>query len=293
MLAPATPASLFPILSHIQTHLDDDLSLETLARLAGHSPFHLHRVFRSAVGETIKAYTLRLRLERAAYSLVIQKGSILEIALGLGFNTHETFTRAFKRHFGVTPQAYREFMAGHLRAEAGDSARQILNQHASRYQLSSLRVRQLNPIPVIFIQHLGPYVDVDVTLFDQLIDWATRRNLYTGSNLLIGIGHDAPSVTAPDQLRFDACLQVTRPVRPDGRIGFQVIPEGHYAGATYVGPYGPTMEAAYVEIFQGLQTLQGYQVIGLPAIEIYRTTRINPDYEMNETDIFLPVTKLG
>ena len=76
---------LLPLLVHIQAHLEDDLDLTTLARHAGHSPSHLHRVFSAAVGETPRQYVSRLRLERAAFRLLVHDASILSIALDCGF----------------------------------------------------------------------------------------------------------------------------------------------------------------------------------------------------------------
>ena len=64
------------------------------------------------VGETPKQYTLRLRLERAAARLVSSDHSVLAIALDAGFKSHEVFTRAFGRHFGETPMAYRASALG-------------------------------------------------------------------------------------------------------------------------------------------------------------------------------------
>ena len=91
-------------------------TLEQLAARAGWSPFHLHRAFRAMVRETPKQYALRLQLQQAATRLVSSDDSVLDIALAAGFNSHEVFTRAFRRHFGLTPAAYR------ARALAGASA---------------------------------------------------------------------------------------------------------------------------------------------------------------------------
>src|SRR5262245_26979638 len=92
---------------------EDSLTLSTLAARAGWSPFHLHRAFHAMVGETPKQYTLRLRLERAAARLITSDDAVLDVALATGFNSHEVFTRAFRRVFGRTPAAYR---AGFRRA---------------------------------------------------------------------------------------------------------------------------------------------------------------------------------
>ena len=95
---------LLPVLVHIQANLDEDLSLDAVAKRVGLSSFHFHRLFRLAIGETLKQYTQRLRLERAANRLVIHDTTILDVALDSGFQSHETFSREFKRRFQVTPR---------------------------------------------------------------------------------------------------------------------------------------------------------------------------------------------
>jgi len=71
------------------------------------SPFHLHRLFSAVAGETPKQFTLRLRLSRGAAMLLAGRESVLDVALSCGFQSHEAFTRAFRRQFGMTPRAYR------------------------------------------------------------------------------------------------------------------------------------------------------------------------------------------
>ena len=101
---PSDRALLYVLRTLRQGGRDD---LEAIAARSGWSPFHLHRAFRAMIGETPKQYTLRLRLERAASRLLTTDDSVLDVALGAGFNSHEVFTRAFRRRFGRTPAAYR------------------------------------------------------------------------------------------------------------------------------------------------------------------------------------------
>ncbi len=58
-----------PRINHIQNfiaeHVRDDLKLDTLAQVAGFSPFHFHRIFKNHVGETVNDFVVRSRLERA------------------------------------------------------------------------------------------------------------------------------------------------------------------------------------------------------------------------------------
>jgi AraC family transcriptional regulator len=218
MAAPTTATEhLLPVLVHVQANLSEDLSLEQVAQRAELSPFHFHRLFHDTIGETLKQYTQRLRLERAAYHLKIQDTTILDIAFNLGFNSHEAFTRAFKRWFGVTPRQFR-LSHGRSHHDQAHVHRQSLNQLATTYQLSRVTVQKLNPIPVAFIRHLGSYLEVDTGLFDALIAWADARGLYTGDNLLIGVGHDDPNITSADKTRFDVCLSL--PEWPGGHTNY-------------------------------------------------------------------------
>lgn len=284
---------LLPILIYIQAQLDADLSLDSLAERAELSPYHFHRIFHRTVGETVKQYVQRLRLERAAHLLKIQSTSIIDIAFGLGYQTHETFSRAFRRHFGISPKAYRQSNCLQQMPELDllSTESWTLNQELIHCEVSTVQFCTLDSINVAFVRILGDYVEADMTVFARLTDWAKSTNRFTGSNLLMGIGHDDPNVTATDRVRYDACIEVDQSFITDGNIGYQSTPPGDYATVTYVGPYGETMFKAYRRLFQHVQKQRKYVLVGLPALEIYRTTQINPDYRLNQTDIYIPVQK--
>jgi AraC family transcriptional regulator len=290
-IANPTPAiaRFLPVLTHIQTHLGEDLSLERLAAIGNLSSFHFHRQFRDTVGETVKQYTQRLRLEQAAYALKMREANIIDIALNAGYRSHETFSRAFKRQFGLAPRAYRADQNIRYWLEQPDA--EPLNGYTANYTISRPSFQELQPVEVAFIRHLGPYIEADVTSFDRLIGWAKAQGLYWGRNLLIGIGHDDPGITEPEKVRFDACIEVPNAGQPEGEIGFQTVPGGLFAVTSYVGPFGPTMLDAYAAMMRNLHQEDRYRIIGLPAIEIYRMQTINPDYFLNQTDIHIPVEK--
>ena len=95
------------VVDHIDEHLDADLDLHTLARVARVSPWHFHRVFQALTGETIATRVRRRRLEVAAARMLMSEETALAIALDVGFGSPEVFTRAFRAYFGVTPSAWR------------------------------------------------------------------------------------------------------------------------------------------------------------------------------------------
>jgi AraC-like DNA-binding protein len=125
---------LISTLVYIQTHLGDDLPLDELARRAGFSPYHFHRIFTEFVGEPVKEHIRRLRLERGAYRLKISQDLVLQIALEAGFKTHESFTRAFARKFGVNPSHFRQdfLKAAQERKKRRGAAAQAMGASALR-----------------------------------------------------------------------------------------------------------------------------------------------------------------
>lgn len=103
----AHAARLARVRAALAAEFDDPPDLPRLAALAGLSPAQLERVFLRAYGESVRACGRRLRLERAARALRTSRRPILDLALEAGFGSHEAFTRAFRRRFGHTPDAFR------------------------------------------------------------------------------------------------------------------------------------------------------------------------------------------
>ena len=278
---------LLPVLVHIQANLDDDLSLVAVAKRVRLSPFHFHRLFRSAIGETLKQYTQRLRLERAANRLVIHDTTILEVALDSGFQSHETFSREFKRRFQVTPRGYREWARGKL---AQNSVSTLpLDEMYDDFELSETKVTRTSQLHVAFIRHVGPYEAVPDTLWHRLAEWARARRLPIDL-IFLGIAQDAPGITPPDKLRFDAAIVVPEAFAADRSIGHQVLGPAEFAITTHIGHYR-TLLQAYGTIVNRVGRLKGYSFGGLPSIEVYRTTRVDANHEMNHTEIYIPVSR--
>lgn len=84
--------------------------LDSLAQALGCSPFHLARQFRSATGETISRYVLRLRLGIALDRLADGERDIGALAVSTGFSHHSHFTARFRTAFGITPKRAREIL---------------------------------------------------------------------------------------------------------------------------------------------------------------------------------------
>ncbi|MFT4070248.1 helix-turn-helix domain-containing protein [Paraburkholderia sp.] len=101
------PRRIRRVTDYIRANLAEDLAIAELATQAGLSSFHFARVFRRETGETPHQFVTRLRLEEAARLLRATDQTVLQIALGVGFENASHFSVQFKRGYGVTPLAYR------------------------------------------------------------------------------------------------------------------------------------------------------------------------------------------
>lgn len=97
------------ILKYIENHIHEDLSLDNLAAIGGVSPPYLSRLFRKAMGVTLKSYLLTLRIDYARRLLVTnpKDTTISEIAAQCGFYNTSHLCQVFRREIGTTPEVYR------------------------------------------------------------------------------------------------------------------------------------------------------------------------------------------
>lgn len=92
---------------HIETHLAEPFSLEETSKAAGMSKFHLSRTFGFLIGLSPSAFLRARRLSVAARALSEGAPDILQLALEVGYSSHEAFTRAFREHFALSPEQVR------------------------------------------------------------------------------------------------------------------------------------------------------------------------------------------
>ncbi len=91
---------------YIAEHVMEPITLHQLARVAGYSPWHSGRIFRELTGKTLFEYIRKYRLSQAAVKLRDEDRKIIDVAFDFVFDSHEGFTRAFSKQFGMTPNYY-------------------------------------------------------------------------------------------------------------------------------------------------------------------------------------------
>ncbi len=284
-------------LVHIQAHLDEPLPLDQLARVACFSRYHFHRIFRGMVGEPVKEHVRRLRLERAAQRLKAGRQPVTEIALDAGYESLESFTRAFGAAFGLSPTAYRRSRRSTDDLPAPAGVHFDLGGPTGFMPISwggtamEVRIQRVDAMRVAFMRHVGPYHEMGQT-FERLGAWAGPRGLFGAHTRVLGVYHDDPEVTPPDKLRGDACITVGESFQPEGEVGVQTVGGGEYAVATHRGPYSGLVDV-YARLCGEWAPGSGRELRSAPCFEIYLNSPHDTAPEDLLTEVYAPLEEAG
>ncbi|MFQ2625094.1 GyrI-like domain-containing protein [Aeromonas caviae] len=225
---------LTPVLRALEQ--DPDLSIEALASRACLSLYHFHRVFTAVVGEAPGEMCRRLRMQRAAWQLCYTDASVTAIALGAGFGSSQAFAKAFRRHYGCTPGAFRRDKGknGHQDRKEGHAWQGALpyaEGHSSA-RSNTMNTVEMDARTLAYIRVTGPYGEGYDAVCHRLHQWAAPRGLEGGE--WIFIYHDNPEVTPPAQCRTDIGISVPVGTQGSGEVEIQHIPAGRYAQSRYL-----------------------------------------------------------
>ena len=270
---------------YIQKNLDSDLPLEKLAGKSYFSEYHFHRIFRAVVGESLKEYIRRLRLERAASHLKHTSNSIINIAFDAGYQTHEAFTRAFKSVFGCSPSDFRSSNGTTISSQSSAGMKKTYLDKGD--QSMKVEIKTIEKMRVAFIRHVGPYDHVGKT-WDFLCMHLGKSGYLGGGSQFVGICYDDPDVTDPEKIRYDACVTVDESFESEGDIAVQTIGGGEYAVTTHFGPYNK-LGQTYTRLFSQWLLQSDRELRSEPCIEFYLNDPESTEPEELLTDICLPL----
>lgn len=220
---------MLKVMIYIEEHIDEDLTMEVLAKVACYSPFHFHRIFQAIVGETVHSYVKRLRMQIAAGKLLYTDQPITEIALDAAFETPSAFTKAFKQFMGSSPKSYRS-----LHAAVNTMTQKIKELPMIKPDKIEKSMHDLN---LLFVRRYGNYTKSPWSAWQAMIGFINENHLDRSKMRYFGISHDDPQVTSEEKLRYDAAILVPQGVKEKGEIGRQVLKGGKYAIFTHHGSY--------------------------------------------------------
>jgi AraC family transcriptional regulator len=300
-----------PALALAAARPDGDLRLAVLAAHAGLSAFHLHRVLSAVTGETPKEYTLRLRLSHAAALLLTTGQSVLDVALSCGFNSHEAFTRAFKRHFDITPRAYRArgFATTVTPAEAASHARLVREtgpciglfhvrtngRRENNHMAYQIEKKELAAQPVLVARRRVSRSEIATAITEVLphiFQYAQQHGIALSGHPFtryvdVGAGllTIEPGIRVAGPLPAEAAA--ARQAAASGGVVEDVLPGGPAAVTTHMGPYD-TLSNAYSAIETWMEA-EGQAAAAAPWESYITDPAEHPDPKDWRTDVAWPL----
>lgn len=229
------------VCAYIEHNLDKDLTLEALSRVAAFSKFHFHRVFSAYTGLSLSRFIQLSRLKRASFQLSFDdKERIIDIAFKAGFESPESFSRAFKREFGQTPSQLRanpEWPSWHSKFEF-NIPRGIKTMDVKIVDFPETRVAVL--------EHHGSPDRVYETAA-KFIEWRKESQLSpVQTSQTYGIPYSDPKITDPEVFRFDICGSIDRDIPPNTQgVKTGIIPGGRCAVVQHKGSHDNLEESIY------------------------------------------------
>ncbi len=293
---------VLPVLNHLRD-LSRRPGLDEIGRLIALSPGHAQRVITRAAGESPDRYQRRLRLERAAALLLSTDDAVIDIALAVGFDSHEAFTRAFRRRFRTSPRRYRREAATRLAADqvarvttvgpcigvlAGAIKPTTPTDREHTMTDYIIDRTELSTVPVLFIRTRTDRTAVAETLGQSL-------PAVFGHVMAQGLAMAGPPFvryldSSPAFVTLEAGIPlVDPPPAPPTDSGIErgELPEGPAATTVHVGPY-ETIGAAH-EALDRWMADRGETAAGAPW-EIYLTDPAEvPDPAEWQTQVVWPL----
>jgi len=274
------------ITNYLEENYTDNISLEELANRFHISKFHFHKLFKAYFKCTPKDYLERLKLERAAHLMVYTNTSVTDIAFEMGYQNHETFTRAFKAKFQVTPLKFRKSKkAIHYYSKVKDDSLIPLNNPIGLNEKPKIKI--IDEINVVYQRYEGDYRKID-KVWKEMIKKAKNQNLLNKNCKLMGIYFDDPDITSIDKLRYDACIQLDKKIQNNDIFRTKVIESGKFMVFQFFG-FLNELDRLYEVIYSKYILSENIQLENRPSIEVYVTSPAFQKSKKYHVEILIPI----
>jgi AraC family transcriptional regulator len=279
------------VLDHIDLHLDDQLDLETLSRVAAFSKFHFHRQFAATFELSVHRYVQLARMKRASQRLANSDAqSVTDIAMDAGYDAPDAFARAFRQRLGQSPSSFRKSPDWEPWLAAFgplDKARSKLMQIT--FDNSDVTIRDVPTTPVAMIEHRGDREMIPDTR-ERFIAWRKAAGLSptTSTSYMVFRSERIPANAA--DYAMDLCVETDQPVEDNPwQVKPGVIPGGRCAVLRYPGNSN-NLEPAGLYLYRDWLPASGEEARDFP---VYCTRRLSliPGVEAYEVvvELFLPL----
>ncbi len=240
-------------IDYIEDNLNRNISVEELANRYHISKYYFIRIFKALTNQTVKEYVNKRRLTEAAKALQNKDKRVIDVAFEYGYESHEVFTRSFKKLFSMTPNSCRKdqtVFTAFPKMEIVE--RDLINKNKDLIVEFKIWHRQAL---VITGQSMG-YNPADQTSIDKLKPFASAFfNRYNKIEKINRFYNAALSDTEKDQYSFFAGYEKTE-CRHDEALEKLVLPESDYAVFLYRRELGDIHTTVMKDICRSIMTAQ-------------------------------------
>lgn len=221
---------LIKAIDYIKENLEEDLTVEKIANHCNYSKFYFNRMFKSITGESVYAFIKRLKIEKSAGRMLLDKGnSITEISSDYGY-TSSNYSTAFKKHFGKSPMGMKKERQGKMILENQAGFYADLSNRDFEYYNSRVHIVQVEDVEVIFKRHIVNYKELKRLWGEFLKEYGEYR---MDSSKMIEVSYDDPMLTDPDRCITDICMSVEGEI-PKG-ASTMILKGGKFASYKFIG----------------------------------------------------------
>lgn len=271
-------------IDYVEDHIMEPIDYEAVAKCAYSSSFHFQRVFSILCGFTLGEYIRCRRLSLAASELLSSDEKIIDIALKYGYDTPESFSRAFTRFHGIAPsQAKNNRIV--LKSFSRISVKLILNGgNTMDYRIETKKAFQLvmrkkkvscnQELTTAEISEFWKQCNMDDTI-PALCKYIPEDNAF--GNCIIGacFGKDA----LDEEFPYAICAMYNGAPVEEKDFIVEEIPAHTYVVFPCVGKMPEAFQKLYQQIYSEFFPASEYQPCGGTDFEVYPSADVlSPDY---------------
>ena len=269
-------------INYIFEHIDENITVDDVANHCAYSKYHLTRMFKEDTDEALYQFIKRVRLERSAWRLKVEKEkSVTEIGGECGYSS-SNFATAFKKHLDISPVDFRK-VSEYMVEKSSFSQGLTLDDLEDAGNL--ITIENIESFWVIYERKKGNYHNLPVEWCEFIEKYS---HLATEETMYIECTIDDPSITDEDNCMYELCQSVSlnNPgLKESEGILTHKFEGGKYAVYHFKG-YPQFLFLIYQEVFCRWLSKTGNHLDERPIMDIYRN--VGEDGYM-EIDICFPI----
>lgn len=264
------------VIDYISANLHIPLQLEVIAQKINVSQRQLLRIMNAALNESLYAYVARQRVERSVLYMQTEKMNLTKLAAKVGYDNPQSFSKAFKKQFGISPKAYADKLQTRLEG--------YVIRSGNKNNLPS-EIDYFEGLELVYVRIFGKYGEKEPyeTAWNKLIKFLKENQALTPETRFIGLSFDNPHVTNSTQCRFYACASVQKKITPIGEFGTIRLQQGKYAAYTLKGSC-----SGLQDLYNAISINFEYTIRYAMAFEEY-ISHLKENNEEEITKVYIPI----